>query len=98
MNRSYLELTENFSTAVTSEYFRAEFTQYATGGSRIVELDGYADLHPVPLPGCVFLIASGLLILVIKRVSIKGSNQGVRVLEKLSKSNQGVRVLEKLSK
>ena len=63
MNRSYLELTENFSSAVTSQFFRAEFTQYGSGGPRIVELDGYAELQNVPVPASLILMLSGLSIL-----------------------------------
>lgn len=61
MNRSYLELTEGFSTAVTSQYYRAEFTQYGNGGPRIVELDGYAEVQTIPEPSSLMLLVIGLV-------------------------------------
>ena len=64
MNRSYLELTENFSASVMSQYYKAEFTQYGSGGPRIVELDGYAEVQAISVPAAAWLFGSGLLGLV----------------------------------
>lgn len=67
MNRSYLELTENFSTTVSSQLFRAEFIQYGSGGPRIVELDGLAERQAIPAPATLILISTGLALMVVKR-------------------------------
>lgn len=72
MTRSYLELTANLDTAITASSFRGEFVQYGDfGGSRIVELDAYASLQPVPEPTTMLLLGSGLIGLVGFRKKFK---------------------------
>jgi len=62
MNRSYLELTANLDTAITSQFFRAEFVQYGnTGGPRVVELDGYGATQSIPEPATIFLLGSAFI-------------------------------------
>ena len=62
MNRSYLELTANLDSPITSQSFRAEFIQYGNaGGPRVVELDGYTVTQAVPEPGTMLLLGSGLI-------------------------------------
>lgn len=61
MTRSFLELTANLGTAITAQYFKGEFVQYGDfGGSRIVELDAYGELQPVPEPATFLLFGFGL--------------------------------------
>ncbi|MFC1823268.1 PEP-CTERM sorting domain-containing protein [Thermodesulfobacteriota bacterium] len=61
MARSYLELTENLSSTITAQNFRAEFTQYNTGGPRIIEMDAYSSAQPIPEPATMLLFATGLV-------------------------------------
>ena len=54
-----LEITIN---PVIAKYFKAEFDQAGIRGPRIVELDGYGVTGaPVPVPGAVWLLGTGLI-------------------------------------
>ena len=57
-----LELEVTLTNPVVAKYFRAEFTQADVLGPRIIELDGYGITgSPVPVPGAVWLLGTGLI-------------------------------------
>jgi hypothetical protein len=56
----WLSLSDNVDTIMQAQYFRAEFHgHYGGWGPRVVELDAFAA--PIPIPGAVWLLGSGLL-------------------------------------
>ena len=56
------ELEITLDSPVLAKYFKAEFTQAGDYGPRIIELDGYGTTgSPVPVPGAVWLLGTGLI-------------------------------------
>jgi len=57
-----LELEITLDSPVLAKYFKAEFTQAGDYGPRIIELDGFGTTgSPVPVPGAVWLLGTGLI-------------------------------------
>ena len=65
-NKLELEIYFEPDDQVIAKYFRAEFTQAGFYGPRVIEFDGYGATitgAPVPVPGAVWLLGTGLIAL-----------------------------------
>lgn len=62
----YYKIDHTFTDSISAQYFKADIVYGSnTTGPRIIELDGYGS--PVPLPGAVWLLGSGLAGLIAAR-------------------------------
>jgi hypothetical protein len=62
----YYTIDHTFTDSISAQYFKADIVHGSyTTGPRIIELDGYGS--PVPLPGAVWLLGSGLAGLIAAR-------------------------------